>query len=560
MQKHETDESDGVRLFHIYYYVFFFLLLFLGRDVETVMNSIAVGSRKTYSVFIIIWILSACAIFAPLLFSCVVQDRVIEISQTGIFGKTLRTSVLLKIFEGVSIGSTLPSLVNIFLDKISNASSKSELGSHYFSLVVMFATGIVYLSFYEEDFTPYFYACSFCIKLQTLCSVVMYSVANGVIATEHKLHPLMFIMPSLCFAALQVFVSFSLLFPANEILSLARIPVYCVSVVFFFVCQVVWFYKLWCHYQSNNYHLEFESKKEAIHMSTLWIFAIVFMVVNSFDNPSENVWVNTHEWILVVYCALYIAASIVLTILPNRLLRTISDIQEAALKLKREFVRYVSHEIRSPLNVAFAGLEILKAELEIIGVSAFIRELLEDIYFASNTAIDILNDMLQYEYIDSGTFKLDLAVMPLFEAFKGRLGAYRFMASKKNISLLIEDHVQVSEYHASDDIELANQSSKEDDDDPMYLVLYMDKFRVEQIIRNLVSNAIKFTPEGGNITMRFVRTAAVFDPSEAKHPVHDLQDELLIKKIEGYLRVEVVDSGAGICILICTVLHSYIHT
>eukprot|EP01035_Chromulina_nebulosa_P005149 gene5149-6994_t len=44
--------------------------------------------------------------------------------------------------------------------------------------------------------------------------------------------------------------------------------------------------------------------------------------------------------------------------------------------------------------------------------------------------------------------------------------------------------------------------------------------------------------------MRFTRTAAFGDPSESNHPVHELQDDLLIKKIEGYLRVDVVDSGA----------------
>jgi len=271
------------------------------------------------------------------------------------------------------------------------------------------------------------------------------------------------------------------------------------------------------------------------------------MVVNSLDHPSENVWVDTSETILITYCILYVAATIFLTIMPNRLLRSISDIQEAALRLKREFVRYVSHEIRSPLNVAFAGLEILKAELEVVGVSSFVRELLEDIYFASNTAIDILNDMLQYEHIDSGTFKLDMAVMPLLDAFRRRLSAYKFMASKKNISLSIEDHVGVSEFYGSDDVELANHPDELRDDDgrAVYSVLYMDKFRVEQVIRNLVSNAIKFTPEGGTITMRMLRVAAAADPSESKHPVHALEDDSVVKQAESYLRIEVVDSGAG---------------
>ena len=309
-------------------------------------------------------------------------------------------------------------------------------------------------------------------------------------------------------------------------------------------------YSFWRYYRINNCQLGFEERKELIHVLALLFFAVAFQSVNSSDNPSKYVWVDTNERTLVIYCALYVFCSIVLTVLPSRLLRTISDTQESALRLKREFVRYVSHEIRSPLNVAHAGLEILKGELEASGATNFVRELLDDIFFASNTAIEILNDMLQYEYIDSGTFKLDLAVTPVLRVFEGRLGAYKFMASKKSISLRIEDRVHVSDSYVSDDLELGNRSDQDDNDnddnDPLYSnVLYIDKFRVEQILRNLMSNAIKFTPEGGHITMVFSRVAAAADLSEQNHPIHELQDESLVKSVEGYLRIEVVDSGAG---------------
>jgi signal transduction histidine kinase len=513
------------------------------------LSSSACGMGKMKcSIFVIIWFLSACAIFVPLVFP-EMQQRMSKFSHTGCFGKTLRTSVVIKIFEGVNVGSALPQLVNVCLDKISYPSNKSELGSHYWSLLVMFATGVVYLSFYEEDFIAYFYASSFCVKLQTVCSVVMYSVSNGVVATQQKMNLFLFILPVLCFATFQVSASFQLLYPASNTLVNARYPLLCVSVLVFNFCASVWFYNLWRHYRSSNYRLGFEEKKELIYMFTLWTFSVAFMVAKSFDNPTSNLWADTKEKIILAYCILNIAGSIFLTIVPDQLLRILSfNIQEASLRLKREFVRYVSHEIRSPLNVAFAGLEILKAELEVIGVSNKIRELMEDIHFACNTAIEILNDMLHYEHIDSGTFKLELAVMPLLDAFKGRLSAYRFMASKKNISLLIEDRVGVSEHYerVSDDIELANHLVSEGDDpvhDPM---LYIDKFRVEQVIRNLVSNGIKFTPDEGTITLRFMRTAAVPDPSEAKHPVHSLEDDSVVKKIESYLRIEVVDSGAGL--------------
>ena len=240
--------------------------------------------------------------------------------------------------------------------------------------------------------------------------------------------------------------------------------------------------------------------------------------------------------------------------MPNRLLKTINEIKDNALRLKREFVRYVSHEIRSPLSVATAGLELLRSELVAHGVTQTILDLLDDISFANNTAIEILNDMLHYEHIDSGTFKLDLAVLPLLNIFAGRLEAYKFMASKKSITLRIEDHVQVSDYSASDEVDLESEISPRNGlaNTP---VLYIDKFRVDQILRNLMSNAIKFTPEGGNIVMRFLRIPATSTSTDyyqhyrdALQPIVALEDATVMKQVEAYLRIEVVDSGAGMAI------------
>jgi len=106
------------------------------------------------------------------------------------------------------------------------------------------------------------------------------------------------------------------------------------------------------------------------------------------------------------------------------------------LSLKQVFVRYVSHEIRycsqvfyridsiistsnrSPLNVVHAGLDILRDELRqlqamenstdltsILNSSKCfdkIKELVEDIFAASDSAINILNDLLDYEHMDAG--------------------------------------------------------------------------------------------------------------------------------------------------------------
>ena len=180
-------------------------------------------------------------------------------------------------------------------------------------------------------------------------------------------------------------------------------------------------------------------------------------------------------------------------------------------------MRYVSHEIRSPLNVVHAGLELLRADLVAAGALSSTLTLLQDIFFASSAAIEILNDMLQYEHIDSGTFKLDCAAVSLVQAFAGRMDGFKFILANKNISLAIEDQAQVSEFNsptvndseqAGSELQTITVSSPATlfmtppASMPMLsaLVLFIDRFRVEQIIRNIMTNAMKFTPEGDPIT------------------------------------------------------------
>ncbi len=218
----------------------------------------------------------------------------------------------------------------------------------------------------------------------------------------------------------------------------------------------------------------------------------------------------------------------------------------------------MSHEIRSPLSVVCAGLEILKADLEALRVAGSILDLLSDINFANNNAIEILNDTLQYENIDSGIFKLELAVSPLQGLFVGRLEAYKYMAAKKDVTLVIKDLVNVSEYYSLPDSETDGPFVP---DTKMIasattMVLYIDKFRVEQILRNLVSNAVKFTPNNGTITFCFslvsiseiaAAAAAVnrLQQEIVDQPILKLEDEAVDKQISSYLRIEIVNSGVG---------------
>eukprot|EP01035_Chromulina_nebulosa_P069426 gene69426-biopygen32181 len=132
-------------------------------------------------------------------------------------------------------------------------------------------------------------------------------------------------------------------------------------------------------------------------MVAMLFYIVVSTIINVFFGWT-NSWVETRGDTLVGYIVAQIVCILLATVLPTRFMRKLS---EAILQLKREFVRYVSHEIRSPLNVVHAGLELLRADLAAAtGTLPSTLTLLQDIFFASSAAIEILNDMLQYEHIE----------------------------------------------------------------------------------------------------------------------------------------------------------------
>ena len=87
------------------------------------------------------------------------------------------------------------------------------------------------------------------------------------------------------------------------------------------------------------------------------------------------------------------------SVIPGLIVRVLAISTMHSLSLKQVFVRFVSHEIRSPLNVVLAGLELLRADFN-TGVNL---DLIDDMQSAAETAITILNDLLNYEHMDAGT-------------------------------------------------------------------------------------------------------------------------------------------------------------
>ncbi|HWA90628.1 MAG TPA: PAS-domain containing protein [Rhizomicrobium sp.] len=156
-------------------------------------------------------------------------------------------------------------------------------------------------------------------------------------------------------------------------------------------------------------------------------------------------------------------------------LRDRNDALEAADRLKSDFIKHVSYELRTPLNTILGFAEMLAS-----GVPGTLNprqeEYVGDIVAGANTLTRLVNDILDLSLIESGALRLELTRIDLAALLEDVAAHAREWAAKVNLTLTVDVAKDAGEFLADDR-------------------------RVRQIVFNLLSNAFKFTPHGGTITL-----------------------------------------------------------
>ena len=173
------------------------------------------------------------------------------------------------------------------------------------------------------------------------------------------------------------------------------------------------------------------------------------------------------------------AAQSALAIQNARLFSEIEDksrLLEAASRHKSEFLANMSHELRTPLNAVIGFSEVLLQRM--FGeLSDKQEEYLKDIYASGQHLLSLINDILDLSKIEAGRMELALADFDLPGAVENVLILMRERAARRGITLARTVDEGLGTVHA-------------------------DERKVKQVLLNLLSNALKFTPEGGRIDVR----------------------------------------------------------
>ncbi len=147
-------------------------------------------------------------------------------------------------------------------------------------------------------------------------------------------------------------------------------------------------------------------------------------------------------------------------------------------RLKSEFLANVSHELRTPLVSIIGFAELVRdAQDDPPKDRTRLKRYTENIYTSGKMLLDIINDLLDLAKIEAGKLELHMSEFDIAQVCQTLIDVVQPLAGKKQQSL-----------------ELAA--------DPDLPLLHSDSGKVKQILYNLLSNALKFTPEGGSVTVR----------------------------------------------------------
>lgn len=228
-----------------------------------------------------------------------------------------------------------------------------------------------------------------------------------------------------------------------------------------------------------------------------------FFGVLGFENRTSGHIFTKDEAEIMRSGALVIAASIA----RHETMQQLSKAKEAAIsgtKAKSEFLSRMSHEIRTPINAIIGMTTLAKKNVNPDNIGYY----LDVIDMSSKQLLALINDVLDMSKIDAGKIGIQSEPFDFEEMLDGVVSIVKIKAAEKHQALLVKTEADLSH------------------------TMIGDSLRLSQVLINLLSNATKFTPDGGEITL------AVTDKKELI--TDDPRDAL------PWLHITVADTGIGI--------------
>ncbi len=183
---------------------------------------------------------------------------------------------------------------------------------------------------------------------------------------------------------------------------------------------------------------------------------------------------------------------------------------EAASRIRSEFLATISHELLTPLTYVI-GMSSTLLRWPLGELSQRQRGYLQTIHDSGEHLLEMINDILDLSQIEAGKTALNISEFSLVKVAENALKSLQKKAASEQINLILDLQI-----------------------DPRRDRFIGDAERVEQILWNLLTNAIKFTPESGSVTLRLwvEDDTAIFQVEDTGIGIPEEQLPLLFEKFQ----------------------------
>ena len=249
-------------------------------------------------------------------------------------------------------------------------------------------------------------------------------------------------------------------------------------------------YEIWTTDETTGNRFVLTQSQEHIPANSLTVECEIPNYTWYVDIIPEAGWTSIYQWMIVIACSC-ITALMGATIF-NQLrskkyrekqyaaeLKKSAEQAKKASEAKTRFLFNMSHDIRTPMNAIIGFSDLLGKNLD---NEEKVREYLKKIKSSGNFLMTIINQVLEMARIESGTAILKTEAANLSELFY-------------SVNTVLESDIQMKGIHCSIDTNVQHKYA------------FCDKTKLQEIYLNIVSNAVKYTPDGHAIHVTINETA-----------------------------------------------------
>lgn len=318
----------------------------------------------------------------------------------------------------------------------------------------------------------------------------------------------------ICFSLICYFLGILLLVfvPYTQIPCFGGIFCLCVGILGFLIISCTSLKSLWRTVVGREKKEVLSKEYSCFQFLTfsVFIFLIIFIQSAIYQFPPLTSFSSTFLATQILLFSLYPIFIPIIHNFQSRLSIRESDVDftldttQRQVDIKEMFMRYMSHEMRTPLNIILTGLSFIEEDMRRRGDSPLRLQTVIDCQRSCDIATSILDDHISYDNIEKGLYVLEKSEQIASTYFENEISPFRIEAISREVDLIVTP--------------LVSEPLKT-------VVIDIDTRKMSQVVRNLLSNSLKFTAEGGTVKI------------ELKYIATD--------ETNGTLIVEVKDTGAG---------------